>query len=607
VALGFLFSGYFTGHAEHTSVLFSMVWAPLVVWRLDVALLESRTWPALEAGALWGMSALAGYPAVVLMTAGLAALWALGRALLGWPDRTVAEGDSPPAVTWKTAALALVLFSGVGLIALAPTYAGFLFEGAGFTDRAGTLSRDAAIGENALHPLSLLTFASPHLSSGFHPDIWLYNDASSRSLYLGPLVVWFALLALIGGPRNRWCWWLVGIGALSLAVALGQTLPVRGWLYDLVPPSRFVRHAAMFRGLAVLSLAILGLYGSRELHRLVSGGGRLAPRGLWVSAATLSATALASYVWFLEFRFPEVGASAASIVHVVFAWFGIGAIAGLFAARRHTAAVSAVLVLAVCDAFFTIHLSEFTVSTTSPRHLGAWAYVDANRSPTLELPTLARETSLPSRSNHNLPLKRAVLDAYSDDRNRFHRRWVQEPVLADAALGERRIWFAARAEEVPPTGVVFQAFRERARATGHFPLVLHSRTALEEMGTRREPPLDETSRNAIETLPNAERIDVERITYRPEVLAFDVECPTDGWLLVTDRWAGGWRATVNGEDTPIWGGTFIFRAVPVERGRNRVRFEYHPFGHPVLLIASWSTLGFVVLGSIAGSVTRWRS
>src|SRR2546427_538966 len=71
--------GVYTAHAEHTSVLYSFSFLPLFVWRFDVALTSHRLRPAAEAGALWGLSALGGYPAIVILSGGMLFLWGLGR------------------------------------------------------------------------------------------------------------------------------------------------------------------------------------------------------------------------------------------------------------------------------------------------------------------------------------------------------------------------------------------------------------------------------------------------------------------------------------------------------------------------------------------------
>jgi len=102
----------------------------------------------------------------------------------------------------------------------------------------------------------------------------------------------------------------------------------------------------------------------------------------------------------------------------------------------------------------------------------------------------------------------------------------------------------------------------------------------------------------IERLPAAEKIGVDLVKYLPDELVFNVQCPTDGWLLVTDRWARSWRAEVNGKPTTIYGGNFIFRAVRVAAGQNNIIFTYRPFGFPWLVVASWTTLAAVACYSV---------
>jgi hypothetical protein len=81
--------------------------------------------------------------------------------------------------------------------------------------------------------------------------------------------------------------------------------------------------------------------------------------------------------------------------------------------------------------------------------------------------------------------------------------------------------------------------------------------------------------------------------YSPRELAFDVEVATNGWLLVTDRWARSWRLQVNGIAHPIYGGNFIFRAVSLATGKSHVRFTYHPVALPWLVVLSWGTLAII--------------
>jgi hypothetical protein len=136
-----------------------------------------------------------------------------------------------------------------GILILSPVYVGFFADGAGYTDRTGALARDMAVGSEALHPRALTTFASPYLPglSLKNTSLWAYTDISMCSIYVPATVFWLALAGLSLRPRERWRWWLAGMGLGSLALAMGQALPFRGWLYDLFPIFRFFRHSALFR------------------------------------------------------------------------------------------------------------------------------------------------------------------------------------------------------------------------------------------------------------------------------------------------------------------------------------------------------------------------
>jgi uncharacterized membrane protein YfhO len=94
----------------------------------------------------------------------------------------------------------------------------------------------------------------------------------------------------------------------------------------------------------------------------------------------------------------------------------------------------------------------------------------------------------------------------------------------------------------------------------------------------------------------------ELVAYRPRELALEVDAPRAGWLLVTDRWAGGWRATVNGEPSEVWGANLVFRAVRVRDGHNTVRFRYQPRLLAPLLVMSWGALAAGLAAALAAAI-----
>ncbi|MBA2459275.1 MAG: hypothetical protein H0V43_10025 [Gemmatimonadales bacterium] len=628
VALGFLFCGVYTGNAQHTSWIVAFSLLPLTIWRLDVALMSGRLQAAAEAGAVWGLSALAGYPGVIILTGCFAALWALGRVL---GDERQGSRRGPPGLALGSVALLFV----VGAVVLSPTYFAFFFEGAGTNPRLDALSRAMAL-SNALEPGAIATFASPYLSGlkvarefqapGTPPGpLWPATDPSMVNIYAGAIIPSLGLFALLMRPRSAWRWWIAGLALVSLAAAMGETLPLRGWIYDWVYPTRFFRHAAIFRLYCVFAVCVLALVATRDLAtdlRYPSGPARR----LFLLASLLTAS-----VAVLAFA-PFVGAAGAAgmppravllgQVHFLWIWLGVSAVAVLgwrSPARWREWSVPVLLTaLAASDALLTSVLSIPTTVQVGDA-VERWNQLDERHRPGLDLTGNGwrREesacepdpSSLRCRRNDQLITKVPVFNSYSTDKNPFHLGIVNHPVLKRMATGAERVWFAEQVAQIPVTEETFAAFRRRAESLGAPPLVVHARgELLGPPGRRRSPGGAADALGAVQSLSAAERIHADLRRYAPDELVFDVRSRADGWLLVTDRWARSWHVEVNGRPTTLYGGNFIFRALRVSAGENRVRFTYRPVAVRWLVGLSWGTLTVVALwGAATAAAGGWRS
>jgi len=193
------------------------------------------------------------------------------------------------------------------------------------------------------------------------------------------------------------------------------------------------------------------------------------------------------------------------------------------------------------------------------------------------------------------------------------------------SIGTERVWFSKDVGQISPTRSNFVAFVRRTETLGEPPLVVHSLEELLSVGAppteyilRGEDLLRPTNRDALNDanadqiarigrLPAAEKIAVNLVKYLPDELVINVQCPTDGWLLVTDRWARSWQAEVNGSQATVYSGNFIFRAVQVSADQNNIRFTYRPFGFPWLVIMSWGTLAVVAICSVYSGLHSWRT
>jgi hypothetical protein len=79
-------------------------------------------------------------------------------------------------------------------------------------------------------------------------------------------------------------------------------------------------------------------------------------------------------------------------------------------------------------------------------------------------------------------------------------------------------------------------------------------------------------------------------SYEAERVVVETNGASAGWLVLTDAWYPGWRATVDGQPVEIKRADILFRAVPVPAGRHRVEFVFAPMSVWVGAIISLACL-----------------
>lgn len=573
VAAAWALSGFYSGHAEHTAWLASVSPLPWILWRLDVSVRNAQTWPAVEAGAVWGLSALAGYPGLIFLNACFAAVWAIGRSRR--PTHT---------------AISLAVMGVTGLAVLSPTYMSFLIKGRGYSHRAGALPFDVAVTSNALHPLTLVTLTSPALALA---NVYDYTDISMRSLYVGTVTPVLAAIAVCSA-NTRFRWLLLAAGLVFVTAALGESLPVRGWLYDWVVPTRYFRNAAMFRIYLMLVLAVLALLGAADIQSTLEAAERPRRVVFLIGAGTC---VVALGVWIVVTRtIPALssGGTVATMQPIV-GW-GTLFVACLLVALHPTSLrmlPAALVIIATTDAVASAYVMR-------PIMYGAphsdWQDLDGERVSQVDLTSRGLARVADHGNNSAFAAKVLAASGYAPLTGPLVREYVSEPVLLDAAVGVDRLWFSPTALRVERSSACLAALREAAAKMGAPPLVIHPPTAMDD-------PVAEARdcRSPIGAQPAASRIRsnaLHLIRYTPGHLHMRAYVPESGWLLVTDSWSRGWTAVVNGRPAEVAGGNFLFRALRVGPGSNTVEFRYRPFGYPWLLAVSWTTLAVVLAVSL---------
>jgi hypothetical protein len=596
VALGYVTCGFYTANAEHTSSICSIAFLPWILWRLDTAIQTGTYWPAVQAGVLYGLSALGGYPEFTILTPGFLMLWAIGRALSSNRQRLHQLGR---------VMLAVGLLVVVGALISSPPYAGFLKDAHGYSDRVGPRDRSQSIGSNILPAGALTTFASPflYLLNQAPDPIWPISDISMSNVYMGAASFALAILAL--WRRHAWRFWLLCMALFFGCCALGSQLPLRGWLYDYAPPTRYFRNASYFREYLILLLAILAAYAARDLvsrYEIERAGRRFFPISI-----VLAVAAMASFVFVARAKRVMPPEFHLAVAHLLIVWSGLAMLAYLLWKRptRRAIALRLLAVLAIADAWGSLSIDRSTISTRATEPW--WRIMNSQHVRALDLNGggVNRLASTPAilgapASNRNLTLKIATFDNFIVFANRFHRLFVSDPSLQQMALGTERFWFSANPAWSAPNGAAFQTFRDRVHQLAVPPLLLHSASdmlllssdtySLEAMRGPAPPPACLPAR-------------ISHLSYRPDSLAFRYLAPVSGWLMITDRWALGWHANVNGHPREVAGADFIFRAVPVDAGENQVTLAYQPPGHLFLLAASWGTL---VMFGVCEIRRKWR-
>jgi hypothetical protein len=96
--------------------------------------------------------------------------------------------------------------------------------------------------------------------------------------------------------------------------------------------------------------------------------------------------------------------------------------------------------------------------------------------------------------------------------------------------------------------------------------------------------------------------------YAPDRVEIQATSGSGGYLVLTDTAAPGWRASVDGVDTPILTVDLAYRAVAVPSGSSTVTFTYRPWFTYVGLVSSAGAVVLLVLWGLLGTtfVSRRR-
>ncbi len=620
--LAWALSGYTTAQWTSGLLLFADAWVP---WAAvgQVALLDSlraggKAWyrGVVKAALPSVFAVLLGELFLALIGAGFGVIFAI---VLHAIERRADPSRARARPSWLVrAALAVLLAFGVGAVVILP--ARMLI---GSSERAAPLAR--AVAEScSLHPLRLIEFVAPQSMGdayGEYPAAAIVGESRldglplSYSMYMGASVIALGMAAFGRGRRRATL--LGALAGFALLLALGKYTPVHAVFRRVVFPLSFMRYPEKYTVLVVAVAALLAGLGAK---RVLSG----APQPWRRTVALLALIVAFSAVAFLTLPAPWLFFAIHGALMGALATLGVLAVQALAARGSSLAPLLLVAVVA-----FDLAAAAWPLQGFAPRQL-------ANDIPAAGHAMLAQHAGDPApvrlyRSNQTGDAVNRHVPASSNSDGEF--RLVQTLITNTA-----NVWGIATLPgydaAIPALlTTVWQAGLEIGQSALR---LLAADYAVLPVANPAAPPDDRPGLDAVlDPLPGARlyhvpgalpRVFLARHTevladaqalarlYQPEVIAGESAwlapegnppalaqapgragtCSLEsyannklvavctardrGVAVFVEQYDRGWRATVDGQATPILRANLIMRALPLEPGSHRIVLEYHTPG-----------------------------
>lgn len=605
-----------SGYIVARMAFFPMVW--VAAWLPWVILLADRIARPLEPNKRFVLSlGLVGALAMQLL-AGHAQLTWYSILLAGlWVAFSAYNYGGTRRAFWALLSLAAagLLAAGIAAVQLVPT-AEYLLH----SQRADAFAYTEAM-TYSFWPWRLLTLLAPDFfGSPASGDYWGYASYWEDHLYLGmvPLLLALAtLILLFRRKKGRFGRLVIGMWvllAVTFVLALGSNTPAFPFLYRYIPSFDMFQAPARYLIWAAFALPILAAAGV-EHWRSPTGRGlywfRLGTAGAF--AVTLGA-ALASY-FLTDVRLTFIRATALAGLWAL--GFGLLTLVIPYAEKRGKLHwwQGAVIAWALADLLIagwglnpgvtsSFYAGKSAASAQVQQIAGdARVYLPRTQEYDLKFRRMfrfddfnpledwsaARETLLP-----NLNLLDGIPSANNFDPlvPDYYARWMagieaMHPDVQSGWLSHMGVGAIERIDGRELTGVRFN--RIDAQPRWQWYACARPAAASAEVWTMLEAdwqgapladravilegaPAELTS----ECIPGSSAPVVTLVSQNPGQVTLNLSSFEGGWLFLADTWYPGWRATIDGVETPIYRADGMFRAVWVPAESGMVKFIYWP-------------------------------
>jgi hypothetical protein len=623
--ISFSLSGYLMARAGFLSINATAAWLPWVILAVDrlSEVQRRQNWGLQTARAsallafFFAMQWLGGHAQTAWYGFLLAAAWALWRAIVHKGQHNL------------TRMFASFSLAGLGAFLLASAQLLPTMEYLSQSQRIGALDETFAL-TYSFWPWRLLTLLAPNLfGNPATGEYWGYGNYWEDAVYIGVIPFLMACRAVWRGVRRTSEWtslvrFLFVATLVAFVLSLGDNTPIFPFLFRYIPTFDLFQAPTRWNLISVFALALLAGIGSDSWERPSERG------EYWTRLGMAGAAVIGVAAWIASRLWPDVEPSFVNAFAQMGLWlFVFGALNLLHPAERaahgwSVAVASLVLVNLILLGVGlnpTVDRTVFEDRSRLVEQVGRdhRSYMPPNieyeakfvrtfrfdrfltdfdwrRVRDIGLPNTTILDHVPSANNFD-PVLPAIYVAWMDQleqlpdsqRDRLLRlmdvAWTAE---LDPQIRYKKIPNPERVRVVPIATFV---------GTGHEAL---ARVAAPEFDPEREIILEELSENWTDLKPGSGSAEIEETKGSSE-LTIEVSTSGGGWLLLSDTWYPGWRATLDGEPCRIYRANGLFRAVWVPNGEHRVVFRYQPTSFTVGAFLS----GLAWLALI-GFTWRWR-
>jgi hypothetical protein len=634
-ALAFALSDLFITHVGNLNLNATAAWLPIALWATHRALVKRSPFWAASAGAVVAVAALAGHAQMLLFLALALALYVVSHvASIAAASADAAAGAAGDR-RWQRAGQTLGLTLLIAVVGLGGAALMLLpaWQLAGHSGRGHLPYQEAT--RYSLPPRALIGLIAPGFYGRGPANFWApwerveVGYAGVATLLLAALGVGLLIARLTspappsrsshgsrGRPSNRVPFATFALLIpLALLLAMGRHTPLYRLLYRFVPTFDQIRAPARLILLADLGLAVMAAY---ALHHLME---RPASRGSWRTWVALGAAAAALLLVVLGLpqarSLPppdRVAQAARSLVIAAVLLALSGALIAL--APRLAGRPWAEWLLPLLLAVDLIGLgSTLEIERHDPtagfHHPEVVAFLEQDASlfrieggaPAWQ-PDAALVHGLYDIGGLYNPLGLAPYQAYrwavgergSPLYNLLGAKYVlagkenppgDERLVPVHATSQIDVYLntAALPRALFVTERQLVSDHEEAWHAIHAPSFSPTRTVVLEQELEQDlAPAPPRRADA----PEASRL--EFVRYGLNAVELRVESPVSGWLVLSDVYYPGWRATLDGRPTPLLRANYTFRAVQVPAGDHAVEMRFAPrtwYLGLALTIATW--------------------